>query len=149
MMSKRILPPTWLLISILLMVGMHLVLPLTYLIPPGLRLFGLIPLILGVALNLIADWVLHQLGTTVNPFEEPAALATGSVFQISRNPMYLGFLLILAGLALLLGSLSPFLVIILFFFWIDWAYIRYEEQAMKDRFGPVWLQYKEKTRRWI
>jgi len=149
MMSQRILPPTWLLISILLMIGLHLVLPLATIIPPGLRLFGLLPLVLGIALNLIADWVLHQLQTTVKPFAEPAALATGSVFQISRNPMYLGFLLILIGLALLLGSLTPFLVILLFFFWIDRAFIRYEEQAMKDRFGPAWLQYQEKTRRWI
>ncbi len=149
MMSKRILPPTWLLISILLMIGLHLALPIAAIIPAAWSLFGLIPLILGVAINLIADWVFHQLSTSVNPFEKPAALATSGVFQVSRNPMYLGFVLILIGVAILLGSLTPFLVIVPFFVWMDQAYIRVEEQSMMEKFGSKWLDYKFTTRRWL
>ncbi len=46
-------------------------------------------------------------GTTVKPFEESQALVTGGVFRISRNPMYLGMTLILLGVTLILGSVTP------------------------------------------
>lgn len=50
-----------------------------------------------------------QAGTTVKPFQESTALITDGVFRLSRNPMYLGFVLVLTGIATLLGSLTPWL----------------------------------------
>lgn len=65
------------------------------------------PLIFGVALNISADRMFEQHKTTVKPFEESTALVTDGVFRFSRNPMYLGMVLILSGVVLLAGSTTP------------------------------------------
>lgn len=148
-MNQRILPPTWLLIAILSMVALHLALPLAVVIPPFWNLLGFLPLALGIALNLQADRLFHRQATTVNPFGQPTALLTSGPFRFSRNPMYLGFVLILLGIAFLLRTLTPYLVILFFFLLIHNAYIRFEERSLADRFGSAWEAYRRSTRRWI
>jgi protein-S-isoprenylcysteine O-methyltransferase Ste14 len=68
---------------------------------------------------------------------------------MSRNPMYLGMVLILTGIALLLRSLSPFLVILPFAILLERSFIRVEEGMLARKFGPKWEAYKAKTRRWL
>jgi len=63
--------------------------------------------------------------------------------------MYLGMILILIGIAVLLRSLSPLLVVIPFAILIDQIYIKVEEQMLTEKFGPKWQAYKAKTRRWL
>jgi protein-S-isoprenylcysteine O-methyltransferase Ste14 len=148
-MYKKILPPTWLLNAILLAVALHLVIPVTTILPPYWNLLGLIPFALGIALNLSADRAFHRAHTSVNPFDKPSTLVTWGVFRISRNPMYLGFVLILTGVAVMLGALTSLLVIPPFTLWIDRAYISFEEQALSQKFSVKWLEYKQSTRRWL
>lgn len=148
-MHRKILPPTWLLIAILLMVALHFVIPMAAIIPPVWNLLGMIPLALGIAIAYTAERAFRQARTTIQPFGKPSTLVTWGVFRISRNPMYLGFGLILIGVAVLMGSLSPFLVILPFCAWIDRGYICFEEQALAEAFGAAWLKYKESTRRWL
>jgi protein-S-isoprenylcysteine O-methyltransferase Ste14 len=106
-------------------------------------------LALGVAINLVADGAFHKANTTVKPFEESSALVTGGVFRITRNPMYLGFVLILTGIAVLLRSLTPYLVPIVFAVMIDRLYISVEERMLAERFGAAWQAYKRSTGRWL
>lgn len=146
---KKIMPPTWLLIAIVIMLVFHFLFPVKLVIPRFWNLLGLIPMFLGVAINLSADKAFHQVKTTVKPFEESSALITNGVFQISRNPMYLGFVLILIGVAMLLRSLAPYLVIIAFIILIDRTYIRAEEHMLAEKFSAAWDGYKSKTRRWL
>jgi protein-S-isoprenylcysteine O-methyltransferase Ste14 len=100
-----------LLVSIVVMVVLHFLLPVTTIIPLPWNVIGIIPLALGIAINIFADNALHKANTTVKPFEESAALVTSGVYQLSRHPMYLGFTLILIGVAILVGSLMPYIVI--------------------------------------
>ena len=118
-------------------------------IPRLWNLLGLIPIFLGVAINLSADSAFHQARTTVKPFEESSSLVTTGVFRISRNPMYLGFVLILIGIAILLRSLSTYLAILAFVFLIYRTYISVEERMLAEKFGANWEQYKSRTRRWL
>lgn len=149
MAGKKVLPPTYLLIAIVVLAAIHFVLPITQVIPGLWRLIGLLPLAAGIGLNLIADRVLHQANSTVKPFEASTTLITSGVFQISRHPMYLGFVLILIGLAVLLGSLIPYLVIPIFAVLMDRVFIEVEEGMLKEQFGQSWLAYKARVRRWI
>ena len=149
MKATKILPPTYLLIAMIAMLALHFLFPVAWIVPPLWNLFGLIFLVAGVIMNLIADKAFHQAGTTVKPFEESSMLVTDGVFQISRNPMYMGFVLILAGIAILLRSLSPYLIVFAFVFLIDQTYIRVEEGMLAEKFGSSWEQYKSKTRRWF
>ena len=82
-------------------------------------------------------------------YEESKALVTGGVFHISRNPMYLGMTLILLGVALILGSATPFVVVLLFPVLLDRIFIVPEERMLEDTFSYQFRQYRNHVRRWI
>ena len=149
MKIKKIMPPTWLLIAIVTMLTLHFLFPIAWIMPPFWNLLGLMIITLGVTLNLIGDKVFQQARTTIKPFAESSALVTNGIFRISRNPMYLGFVLILTGIAVLLRSLSPYLVIFAFTILIDRIYVRAEEGMLAEKFGIKWVAYKAKTGRWL
>lgn len=149
MLRKRILPPTWLCIALLVMAALHLLVPLKKLGLYPWSLLGLIPLAAGIVLNLIADAAFKAGNTTVKPFEASAALITHGVFRFTRNPMYLGFALILLGTALLLESLSAFLVVPAFVLFMHFRYILAEEVMLDELFQENWQSYTQRVRRWI
>jgi len=148
-MEKKIMPTTILLIAILLCIGLHILVPLRYIVPSPWNLVGIIPILFGIWINLSADQAFKKAGTTVKPFEESDALIRNGVFQLSRNPMYLGFEAILLGIVLLLKSLSPFLVIVIFPIWIDRSFIQQEEHMLEAKFGEDWRIYKAAVRKWF
>jgi protein-S-isoprenylcysteine O-methyltransferase Ste14 len=149
MKAKSIFPTHYLLIAILLMIALHFLYPMARIIPVPWIVFGLIPLAIGIAINLIADKAFHQANTTVKPFEESASLITEGVFRYTRNPMYLGFVLILIGIALMFGSLSPWIIIPIYAIMMDFIFIRVEEDMLDAKFGPAWFDYKARVRRWF
>jgi len=63
--------------------------------------------------------------------------------------MYLGFMLILAGIAVFMGSLTPYAVVVVFAVLMEVVFIRVEERMLEQKFGEAWLAYKAKVRRWI
>jgi protein-S-isoprenylcysteine O-methyltransferase Ste14 len=97
----------------------------------------------------VADRQFKQAKTTVKPFQRSSALVTNGAYRICRHPMYLGFVLILSGMAILTGSLSPFVVVPAFAVLVEVVFIREEERMMAAEFGDAWLAYKEKVRRWL
>lgn len=149
MPNRKLLQPTYLYAAIGVMLILHLLLPGPRLLTVPLIFAGLLPLVAGVAINLLADRAFTQHHTTVRPFAESSALVTSGVFRRSRNPMYLGFVLGLVGIALLLGSLTPWIVVVLFPFVIHRQFIRFEERMLLDRFGPAYRDYRARTRRWL
>jgi protein-S-isoprenylcysteine O-methyltransferase Ste14 len=149
MKTKRILPPACLLISIVAMIALAFLLPGMKIFPFPWNLLGVVPLVLGVILNLAADRSFQRAGTTVKPFEESSALVTSGAFGISRNPMYLGFVLILTGIAILLGTLTPYVVVVAFAVLIGSVFITVEERMLAEKFGAEWESYKCSTRRWL
>ncbi len=149
MNNRTILPPTYLWAAMILMVALHFVVPVIRLITFPWQLVGLLPLVLGAALNLVADKAFRDAKTTVKPFQESTALVTTGAYRLSRHPMYLGFVLILLGLAVLLGSLTPSLVIPPFALLMDRAFIVVEEGMLAQKFGQAWLDYKQRIRRWV
>ena len=149
MSSQTALPPAYLFSALAAMVLLHLFVPVHQLIPPTWNTVGLLPLIAGMILNLAADKALKKSGTTVKPFEPTTTLITTGVYGLSRNPMYLGMTLILIGVALLMGSITPCIVIPVFAVIIDKTFIGPEEHKLEQRFGQTWMQYQQKVRRWL
>jgi len=147
--QTKLMPTTFLVVAILVAAGLHVLVPLTRVVSYPWNLGGMLPLALGVWLNLAADRAFKRAHTTVRPFEESAALVQAGVFRLSRNPMYLGFEAVLAGVALLLGSVSPWLVVIVFPLVIERGYIRVEERMLEARFGEEWRRYKARVRKWL
>jgi protein-S-isoprenylcysteine O-methyltransferase Ste14 len=149
MRTSNLMPTHYLLVAILLMIAFHFLLPLANLIPIPWMAIGLLPLASGIVINLIADKAFHLANTTVKPFQESTSLITDGVFRYSRNPMYLGFLLILIGIAILFGSLSPWIIVPIFAILMDKGFIRPEEHMLEARFGQSWREYKARVRRWL
>lgn len=96
------------------------------------RLIGLLPLAASIFFNLIAYRVFKTHDTTVKLFEDSNALVTTGVFGISRNPMYFGTTLIMLWLTLLLGSVTPFAVVIVLPVLFDITFIGSEEHMLEE-----------------
>jgi protein-S-isoprenylcysteine O-methyltransferase Ste14 len=148
-MSRKIMPTTYLLFALILILLLHFIYPIASILTRPWNLVGLIPLLLGIILNLLADQALKQHNTTVKPFQESNALIVDGVYGITRHPMYLGFMLILIGVSLLLGTLSPYVVVIIFAVFVEFVFIQQEEEMLEDSFQEKWVQYKSKVRKWI
>ena len=149
MKETKVLPPTYLLVAIVAMLALHFLLPAIKIVPGPWNIFGVVPLACGIALNLVADKAFREAVTTVKPFQESTALITTGVFRITRNPMYLGYVLILIGVALIVRSLTPYVVIPVFALLMDSVFIRSEEQMLEAKFGQDWHGYAKKVRRWV
>jgi protein-S-isoprenylcysteine O-methyltransferase Ste14 len=149
MARQNLLPPTYFYLTGILMIAIHFLIPITRFIHFPWTLLGVIPAIIGIALNLIADSAFKKQNTTVKPFQESSVLITDGLFRFTRNPMYLGFVLILLGIAIFLGTVLPFLIIILFIIFIYRTFIQVEEQMLEEKFGEEWNTYQKSVRRWI
>ena len=143
------MPPVILLLAIISLAVMHFLLPGPRVLAYPANLAGLLPLAVGVYLNLAADRLLKLHHTTVKPFQESTALLTEGVYGHTRNPMYLGFVFLLLGIALLLGSAGPLVIVVLFPVLINLMYIRVEETMLRDRFGDEWVAYQARVRKWL
>ncbi|MCR6629524.1 MAG: isoprenylcysteine carboxylmethyltransferase family protein [Magnetospirillum sp.] len=107
------------------------------------------PAAVGVALILWAAALMRRQGTTLHPHGQATVLVTSGPFAFSRNPIYLGFALVLLGLAAGLGSSAPWAVLTAWVFAMERLFIRREEEALAARFGPAFAAYAERVRRWF
>ena len=74
---------------------------------------------------------------------------TSGIYGVSRNPIYMGFLLVMLGIVVLLRSLVPIVVLFGYMVLIERNVIRVEEAILAEEFGARWLEYKQRTRRWL
>jgi len=106
---------------------------------------------LGIALAAAGVIAFRRSRTTVNPLTPSASssvVATG-VYRISRNPMYLGFLLALAGWAVHLSNAGAALLLPVFVAYMTQFQIKPEERALLAKFKSEYAQYMSRVRRWI
>ena len=117
--------------------------------PLALQLLRLAAIVAGIVLNLWSDHQLKVAKTTVKPDERPRVLVTDGAFRLTRNPMYLGMALILAGAAITMGSLVALVCAALFVVAVDHWFIRNEERNGSEAFGAAYAEYRRKVRRWV
>jgi protein-S-isoprenylcysteine O-methyltransferase Ste14 len=110
----------------------------------GLALTGVVISIMGVA-------SFRRARTTVNPMkpESSSSLVVSGVYRISRNPMYVGFFLVLLGWAVLLSNVLAFVVLPAFIVYMNRFQIRPEEAALAAVFGEDYVAYGSRVRRWL
>lgn len=111
----------------------------------------LVFLVVGIitAVAGIVEFSRHK--TTVNPLhpEKTTSLVSTGIFQFTRNPMYLGMLIVLLGWADLLNSIWAFFGPLAFFAYITLFQIQPEEKAMHKHFGDEFSHYCSSVRRWL
>ena len=110
----------------------------------GLSIIGLGSGVMGVA-------QFKKAQTTVNPHtpEKSTNLVTRGIYQYTRNPMYLGLVLILLGWAFYLSHFLPFMLVPVFMIYMTRFQIQPEERMMTQKFGIEYQDYIAKVRRWI
>lgn len=143
------LPPALWFVALAGMVLLHLVLPLGRWLSPPWTWLGLLPLGVGIGLVLGVALLFSRRGTTIKPFEESSVLLTEGPYRYTRNPIYVGMVLVLTGVALLLGTRTPALMIPLFMWMITNQFIVAEEVMLEERFGEAYTEYRRRVRRWI
>jgi protein-S-isoprenylcysteine O-methyltransferase Ste14 len=145
---KRILPPVYFLAALLSMAVLHFVFPVARIFRPFYFGGGTLILV-GVAVILWAARLFSKAGTTIKPFQEPSKLVVGGPYRWSRNPIYLGMVVILIGVGLVLGTLSSFVIVPLFIWLIRKRFILPEEAMLEKSFGFTYAEYKRLIRRWL
>ncbi len=147
--KPRIYPPVWVLISALAMAALHHWLPLYHFawVPETWTVWLLMAP--GMLIMLIAAVAFGRARTGIIPFSESTQLLTGGLYRFTRNPMYLGMALALAGAAVALGSLSAWIPVPLFVWVIQKEFIVREEAFLEDIYGEAYRQYCQRVRRWL
>lgn len=146
---KKILPPTYFFICLVISALLHYTFPINQVIDYPINLLGFLFFLVGGLLNIWADQLLKKQNTTVKPNEKPTTFIQTGAYKISRNPMYLGMAFLLIGAGFILGSISSFIGTILFIVLMEIRFIPMEEKLMKEQFGTEFETYKKKVRRWI
>jgi protein-S-isoprenylcysteine O-methyltransferase Ste14 len=150
-LELKVPPPVLaLLLALLMWLVSSLVAPLE--MPFRWRVVAALALALvGLGFSAAGVTAFRRVRTTINPHKPTAAssLVSGGVYRITRNPMYLGLLLLLLAWAVFLSNPLPVLLVPVFVLYINRFQIKPEERALSSRFGSEYAAYKARVRRWL
>lgn len=104
---------------------------------------------LGMIIMGLSAYKFYQHRTNIEAFREPTNLITTGIFTLTRNPIYLGFLIILVGATFYLNQVSGFTFVGIFFLLADRWYIPHEERDAERIFGGAFTTYQARVRRWL
>jgi protein-S-isoprenylcysteine O-methyltransferase Ste14 len=146
---ERLLPPRLVVVLLVVSVAGGAWLPGPGPLPALIRIGGAPVAVLGIVLTVAAARVFERVGTNIVTTRDPDLLVTTGPFALTRNPMYLGFLVFLAGVALGVGTLWAAVGPVVFLVVADRWYIPFEERRGSAVFGAAFDRYRATVRRWI
>jgi len=116
-----------------------------------LRFFAIAFVVIGLLIELHSIRLFFRSHTTVNPLtpEKSKTLVTIGMYRYSRNPMYLGMLLLLCGFSLWLANPAAIALLAFFVWYITRFQITPEEKVLTELFGAQYNEYAHRVRRWI
>lgn len=149
MLREIDIPPLWLAIFIAMAWALDRLVPYlatgwSWLAPLG---YGLVTVGLGAMGLALIEFLRNN--TTFIPRRVPTAFLQHGIYRISRNPIYLGDALVLAGLILVWDVLPALVLVLLFMVLITRRYIEGEEAGLEAKFGDRFLDWKKQVRRWL
>lgn len=150
-LELKIPPPVYALGIAGLMWLLNHYIPVAHWIASPWNKLGLAIIVLAILLDSSSLYLFIKKHTTINPMhpDHTRDLVTTGLYRYTRNPMYVGLLVILTGFAILLGSATPFLVLPLFYWLITTFQIKPEERILEQKFGKKYLDYKNRVKRWL
>ncbi len=110
---------------------------------------GVILITVGFGIMIRAWWIFQKHETAICPTAETTSFVTDDIYAYSRNPMYLGMIMMLAGIALLAGSWPYYVAATLYALILNRVFCRYEEAKLLLRYGSQYTEYSANVRRWI
>ncbi|MGB8176618.1 MAG: isoprenylcysteine carboxylmethyltransferase family protein [Pseudolabrys sp.] len=143
-------PPIWTLIYIIISATISWL--LDWPTPPGLPLLplGITLVAVGFIAPVWAFVLFRREGTEIDPTSPTnRKLITSGPYQFTRNPMYLGLVILTLGVALWVGAWPMFIAPVAIFATANWVHIPFEEAKMRRQFGATYEDYIEWVRRWV
>ena len=142
------IPPNYFYLCLILGIVLRLVFPEFKIMPSPYYISGLLLIAMGIYM-VIDPWYLFKKHDTPESFEPTTALVTDGIYKYSRNPMYLGGVLFLTGLSVTLNNIISLITPLIFFLFMNYMFIPYEEDELAKTFGDKYIEYRKKVRRWI
>ncbi len=123
---------------------------LSFRIPAGAWLASALAVV-GVCIAILGVAAFRAADTTVDPRvpDQSANLVVEGIYRYTRNPMYLGFLLVLSGWGVYLGNVVALLLLPAFVLYLNRFQIVPEERVMAEKFGEAYRRYRSDVRRWL
>lgn len=150
-MKTKIPPPIVAVLFAVIMWGLDRLVPMDMLSAPTTAMISPVLILVGLAIMGFALRRFRKVGTTVNPLAPSLAssLVISGIFRRSRNPMYLGMLVLLTAWAIWLGNAANVVTLYLFFSFMTRFQIKPEEEALTRLFGEEYEAYRKRVSRWI
>jgi protein-S-isoprenylcysteine O-methyltransferase Ste14 len=150
-LELRIPPPLVALLCALAMYGLARLVPTWLWVLPYAGAMAACTVVAGIAIAIAGVHAFRTHRTTVNPLhpEKTTAVVTTGIYRHTRNPMYLGMLVVLLGIAIWLGSAVAPLMLPVFVLYLTRFQIVPEERALLAKFGSQYVDYMLRVRRWF
>jgi protein-S-isoprenylcysteine O-methyltransferase Ste14 len=104
---------------------------------------------IALALAIWAIVTIRKAGTQVETYKPTTAIVANGPYRFTRNPIYLGMVLGLIGLAVAFDSLWILVTLVLFYLVIRYGVVAREEAYLERKFGDVYRRYRARVRRWL
>ena len=147
----RIIPPVIFATYVCLGLVLNSLFPLTFIDTSltWLQIMAELIMLEGGIIVFMAMRGFRKSGTEVATWKPAAKLVTAGIYRFSRNPIYLGMLLLYTGLALLLGNIWLLFLSVPLYLHILYAVIYKEEDYLTQTFSEDYLRYKSEVSRWV
>lgn len=147
---QKIIPISFFIVSIILISIFDNYFPILRFFNNSLsNIIGIIIIIIGIIILYICFSTFVKNKTTFIPSEKSNELLTKGIYQYSRNPMYLGFLIVTLGYWFCFASLAGLIILLAYFIAINIYIINKEEKYLKQQFNEEYLDYQKQVRRWL
>ncbi|WP_417580503.1 methyltransferase family protein [Pelagibacterium sp.] len=147
------LPPTYPVMFLVGAIACEFVVPLQFLQQPALMswssLVALVLVTCGLSLAVWSAFTFKVAGTHVEPMLPTLKIVTDGPYRISRNPIYLGFLLIFGGVSIGFSLEWGLVAVPILLFVLDRVVVQREEAYLTRKFGAEYTDFLARTRRWI
>jgi protein-S-isoprenylcysteine O-methyltransferase Ste14 len=136
-------------ILLIITIILHFIIPTPKFSIPFQETISLLQILCGLSLNLWANIHLRKNKTTTEFGETPIKLVIDGPFSFSRNPLYLGAIVLVTGISVWFGSYLILSMAIMMFIVLNWVYIPLEEAFLLDLFGEEYISYQKQVNRWL
>jgi protein-S-isoprenylcysteine O-methyltransferase Ste14 len=147
--SLMVHPPIVALMFIVIAYFLGRIMPLPFAAPLFLRYLGLAMTFTGFLLGFSAFIEFQKSQTTLDPHGSTTQLVTSGIYRFTRNPIYLGFLLMIIGLPLYLGLYWGIVMAPVYIFLMNHLVIQHEEVYLEKKFEKAYTDYTSRVRRWL
>jgi len=146
------IPPVLLVLTIIGGYLLHSYLPIGWEpedVPSFMRYGGWLLVAIALWIDIWTFQTLRRHNTTILPNKAASQLAVDGPFKLSRNPIYMGNIIIVLGIGFILGSRWYLLLAALLYFLLSELAIKREEKHLEANFPQAWEEYSKSVRRWI